>query len=179
MLGNLILKVSNLFRPMNFPLLSLLVLSVLGASESKHIVRKDLKHVTSVVATSTILGKPPSECAGYIEHFLRWHISVSGGKDMTWILHLNGTKACQICYHGQDGLFEDMEACMECHLPFADHLHHSSHCRQYLHVLIPDPKACKHCFVDAKHKVHTALCHVDTKVRTAMDRMHLHFGWHF
>ncbi|VDN29480.1 unnamed protein product [Dibothriocephalus latus] len=98
---------------------------------------------------------------------------------MTWILHLNGTKACQVCYSGKGGLFEDLDACMECHKPFAVHFKHFPHCLKCLSMFKPDPKVCNPCFLDAKHKVHTKLCAVDNRVKTAMDRMRLQFGLHF
>ncbi|VDN12717.1 unnamed protein product [Dibothriocephalus latus] len=154
-------------------------LSALGALGAENLSRGDSPDIIAAVTESTILEKPSKECAGYIEHFLRWHISLSGGKDMTWILHLNGTNACQVCYHDKDGLFAEMEACMKCHEPFAVHFKHFHHCRKCLSVLNPDPKVCKLCFLDAKHKVHTKLCHVDNKVKSAMERMRLQFGLHF
>ncbi|BHF70099.1 hypothetical protein SprV_0301314900 [Sparganum proliferum] len=156
----------------------MVLLLLLGVLESKAVSKKDTKRVDSLVGESSLLLNPPPGCKDYLEHFLKWHISVSGGGgggDISWILHLNGTAACQKCYSTKGGLFEDLEACMECHKPYAAKLKHSSYCLRCLDVLKPDRSACHLCFLDVKHKVQTTICRVESKVKTAIEKMRMKF----
>ncbi|KAL7059090.1 hypothetical protein AAHC03_013877 [Spirometra sp. Aus1] len=156
-------------------ILMVLLLLLLGVLETKAASKADTKHVDSLVGESALLLNPPPSCENYLEHFLKWHIAVSGGGDISWILHLNGTAACQQCYSIKGGLFEDLEACMECHKPFAAKLKHSPYCLRCLDILKPDRSACHLCFLDVKHKVQSTICRVESKVKTVIDKMRLKF----
>ncbi|VDK47781.1 unnamed protein product [Dibothriocephalus latus] len=103
---------------------------------------------------------------------MRWHLAATDGEDRTWILQLNNSEACQICYNGY---FENgMDACLQCHKPLAAQLKHLSHCRDCLSAWRPHRSDCHLCFLEPKHMVRTTLCRLNTEVKTAIERMNLY-----
>ncbi|BHF70105.1 hypothetical protein SprV_0301315500 [Sparganum proliferum] len=63
-------------RRVQLPLLLLMLMLMLPLG-SRAIVKKGPRPVVTAVSTPLLIQPPPSGCTAYIEHYLRWHISIS------------------------------------------------------------------------------------------------------
>ncbi|VDN32864.1 unnamed protein product [Dibothriocephalus latus] len=151
--------------------LLLLLLGVLASNAKTH-----SKPASSLTNSLRLLQEAPPQCKEHIQQLLRWYSSLSNGEDVSRIVHLNDTTACQQCFSGkQSNPISNQNACMECHRPYAGKLKQSSNCRKCFNVLKPNHDACRLCFLDVKHKVKTSTSGTKNKIKTAMDKMRLKF----
>ncbi|VDN11666.1 unnamed protein product [Dibothriocephalus latus] len=126
----------------------------------------------AILGQKSFLATIPSSCMEYVEKLVKWEIIESSKKEIDWIFKWPNSTTC--AQFVSDQLTEeDVDPCMQCLLPYEQHVIKLPGCQNCYDNFTQAKKLCKRCLTEIVYVTEAVTCAVEAKVKLILTLLHL------